>query len=146
MPLSDRRGRVAALLQDFGDGELSCGQAAQGIREQHPGLLVRHSGPDRQPAGEEARPTRRAHARRDIEIGPPLPLGGHAVQVRRSDRRVAVDPEIAVAEIVGKDDHDVRRRRSGRRRREAQQREDGCISHGCVAWYRSRRHLLGVRS
>ena len=39
----------------------------------------------------------------------PDSLGGHAVEVRGADRRVAVAAEVAVAEIVGKDDDDVRR-------------------------------------
>ncbi len=42
-----------------------------------------------------------------IELREAQTFGGHAIETRRSEMRLAVDTEIAVTEVVGKDDDDV---------------------------------------
>ena len=107
-------GRVAPRLQQLGDRDLVERQALRGVVAKHlrraaAGDAV-HAAADRQAAGEQRRPARRAH-RLDVEAGPLLPLGGHRVEPRRADVRAAERAEVAVAQVVGEDDDDVRRGR-----------------------------------
>ena len=51
-----------------------------------------------------------------VILGELQPLGGHPVEVRRADRRMPVAAQVAVAQVVGQQDDQVRRadvRRSG---------------------------------
>src|SRR5690348_15843456 len=71
--------------------------------------------------------------------------GGHPDQVRGLEPGMAMAAEVAVAEVVGQDDHDVRpRRRVGRAGRPRQGRDGGgeqrrqaCGCHGppSRSWY-----------
>src|SRR4051794_34928240 len=62
--------------------------------------------------GERADAGRTALRRRAEGPGYPEPRPGKPVDVGRSDPGVAVDPEVAPAEIVGDEDHHVRLRPS----------------------------------
>ena len=113
VPLADHAGRVAARLQQLGERDLVERQAlgravAQHLRRRAAGDAV-HAAADRQPAGQQRRPARRAH-RLDVEAGPLLPRRRHRVEARRAVVRAAEGAEIAVAQVVGEDDDDVRRR------------------------------------
>ena len=110
VPLADAGGGVALGLESLGQRDLVGRQPAGGVGEQHAARCRWHMpAADRQPAGEQRRPARRADLGRRVELREPHALGGHAVEVRRADGRVAVAAEVAVAEVVGEDDDDVGR-------------------------------------
>ena len=117
VPLADHAGGVAARLEQLGDRDL-VGRQALGARcraapsAPRPPATPYMPAADRQAAGQERRPARRAH-RLHVEAGPLLPRRRHGVEPRRADVRAAEGAEIAVAEVVGEDDDDVRRRGRG---------------------------------
>ena len=123
MPLADDRRRVSAGLQHFGDGDLVRRQTLRGIVAEHFRCRTRchavRAASNGQASGQKRRAARRAH-RLHVEVRPLLTVGGHAIEARRSDVRAAERSKIAVPEIVGEDDHDVRRR--GRLRRQRHRR------------------------
>ena len=110
MPLADHPRGVALRLQQLGDRDLVGRQTSGGIGAKHPrsigAVTAVHAVAHRQPAGEERRPARRTH-RLDVERRPFLALGRHPVEPRRLDHRRAEGAEVAVAEVVGKNDDDV---------------------------------------
>ena len=132
-PLADDRRAVARRMEHLGDrGVLRAqGHVAMAPDPGVPGVLPGHQrgarrGADRAPG---------------IVLGEPDALPGQAVELRRLEPRLAVGAEIAVAEIVGLDQQDVRLPRGGRILRlspagEGQgerknQRNDGSgLSHG----------------
>jgi hypothetical protein len=63
----------------------------------------------RRPVNSDAR--RSAERTTAVEVGEARPLAGHLVKPRRLELRVAITAEVAVAEIVGINDDDVRVRR-----------------------------------
>ena len=114
VPLAHHEGGVAGSAVRLGRGG-DVGRELHRVAGE-PGIAVRdvaHAGPMRVHAGQQRRPRRRAHRRR-VVVGEPQPALGEGIQVRRGDLG-AVAAEVAVAEVVGEDDHDVRR--TGRRRR-----------------------------
>ena len=111
MPLAKNTGRVATLLQNFRERHFLMRQAVRGIGEEHPGATecAVHPTPYWKAPGEKRRSARGAHRRADVELSPPLSFRRHAIEAGRSYRGMPVGSEIAVAEIVGKDDDDVGR-------------------------------------
>ena len=113
MPLAHDRGRVPARLQHFRNRDLFGRQALCGVVAKHfrrrAGRHAVRAAANRQPSGQERGPARRAH-RLDVEVRPLLSLGRHAIEARRADVRAAERSEIAVPQVVGEDDDDVRRR------------------------------------
>src|SRR5262245_16800749 len=119
MPLADDAGAVPTRLQQLGDRDLIRRETLRRVVAKYfrcgAARLAVHPAPDREAAGEQRRSTRRADWL-NVEVGPLLALGGHRVETRRPDVRTAERSEVAVAEIVGEDDDDVRRWRCGRLR------------------------------
>ena len=62
---------------------------------------------DRQPTGQESRPAGGADGCR-VKLGEFDPLGGHPIEVRRADGRVTVAAQVAVTQVVGEQNHEVR--------------------------------------
>ena len=108
VPLADHARGVAGRLEQFGDGDFRCWQPSCGIREKHSSFGRHHAIADRQPSREQGGAARCADAGTDVEAGPSLALLCHAVEVWRADGGVAVATQIAVAEIVTENHHDVR--------------------------------------
>ena len=117
MPLPHHAGAVAAAPQNFSQRRLGGGDAVAGVGPQR----ACDADPVGITAGEERRPRRRADRLGDVEVGEPHPFAGEPIEVRRGGGLSAVAGWITVAEVVGKDDDDVRRtmwrRGSGRRDR-----------------------------
>ena len=79
-------------------------------------------------AGQQRIPRRRAGRRRRVGVGEVQPLPRQPVDVRRQPRSRAVAAHVAEAEVVGVDEHDVRRCGRGfvsREREEAQDQGGG---------------------
>ncbi len=82
----------------------------------------------------------RAHRRIGVRLGKAQTAGGEAIDIRRLVLAPSVAGEIGVAEVIGEDEHDVRRRggglggkrqRSGRGgRQKLPAREVSCSGHG----------------
>lgn len=108
MPLADAAGGVAPGLEGLGRGDFTRGQMAHGPIAQHAELVVAHPAANRVAPGEQRGSAGRADFGGGVKLGEAHPLGSHAVEVRRADVRVAVATEVPVAEVVGKDDDDVR--------------------------------------
>ena len=70
--------------------------------------ILHHAAAKRIAARHQRRPRRGAERRRAVELRQPRPFGRHAVEVRRFELRMAVAAEVAVAEVVGQDEDDVR--------------------------------------
>ena len=124
VPLADDPRRVARPLQHRGQGLAPRLDDEGGIARQDarplpsPGIFPREQGVSR----------RRAGRRRGVRVGEPQALPRQPVDVRRADPRRPVAADVAVAQVVGIDEDDIRRiggsrRTSGQGRRE---REDGC--------------------
>ena len=121
VPFADARRRIAAPAQQFRTGNLGGGEAVVFGGKQH----VRQSGACGQPAREQSRARRAAKRRCRIRIREAQALARHLVEARGGDRGRAVAPEIAVAEVVGEDNDDVRIRRAHRARWRFGGAEDG---------------------
>ncbi len=57
----------------------------------------------------------RTHRAAGVELSEPHAAGGQAIDVRRFDLLLAIAAQIAVAEIIGQEEHDVRMRRGAGR-------------------------------
>ncbi|OHB72155.1 MAG: hypothetical protein A2V70_20800 [Planctomycetes bacterium RBG_13_63_9] len=106
-PFADDARGVAGLLEQLGHGHV--------LRPQrHPGVAA-----DQRVTGVQPRHQAASRGRTDraagIAVRKPHTLLGHAIEVRRPDHLLAVAAEVAIAEIVGQDEDDVRRigRRGG---------------------------------
>ena len=106
MPLADAGGRIALLLEGLRDGDLA-GRQAVVVHAIVRGRIAHNAMPEWIAAGENRRSRRRAIGHRHVEVGEARSLRRHAVQMRGLERRVAVGGEVAVTEIVGKDEHEV---------------------------------------
>ena len=110
VPLADDAGGVASGLQRFGEGDLRGGQATGGDSAQNAVLVMGHAGADGVATRHERGATRGTDFGGGIELREAQAFGGHAIQVRRLDGRMAVATEVTVTEVVGQDDDDVRLR------------------------------------
>ena len=91
VPFPDAGGGVAFGFESARDGDFFGRQAAGGIAKDHPALFAAgHPGPDRQSAGQQRGAAGRANAGSDVEIGETQSFGGHSVEVRGPDGRMAV--------------------------------------------------------
>lgn len=59
-------------------------------------------------AGEQHAARRRAHRRPGITLSEPHSLGGHRIQPRRLQFLLSKAPQVAVAQIISQDQHDIR--------------------------------------
>ena len=107
VPLADHAGRIARVVQQRRDGRFGLRQPFGTVREVHAPLAGQPVA-DRQPAGQQRRPRRRADRGGDVAAGELRPFGRHAVQLRRADRRMPEAAEVAIAEVVAEDDHERR--------------------------------------
>ena len=122
VPLADDPRRVARPLQHRGQGlaprlDDEGGVAGEDARPlPSPGVFARQQGV----AG------RRAGRRRRVRVGEPQALPRQPVDVRRADPRRPVTPDVAVAQVVGIDEDDVRPLGGGRQARgqDRHERED----------------------
>ena len=115
VPLANMSGGVGAGFERFGERDLGWRQTARGIGKEH-AAVSRHPAPQGITAREERGAARCADFGAGVKIGEPHALGGHAIDIRRADRRAAIAPEITVTLVVGKNNNDVRAGRCGRRR------------------------------
>ncbi len=105
VPLAEDAARVALLAEELGDGFSPAGEAVR--RPGHQG--VEDGDAVRIAAREEGGAGGAADGLGDVKAGEPEALGGHAVDMRGVDVGRSVAPEVAVAQVVGQDDDDVRR-------------------------------------
>ena len=124
-PLADEAGAVAAFVEHFAESpfvRLQRGPGHVAANLQVAGVFAQH----------ERGAGRRANGAAGIEIRETHPFGGEAVEIRRLDLRLAVAAEVAVAEVVGEDEHDARpawRGRVGVRGVVGARRLRGCRQH-----------------
>lgn len=108
VPFPDAGRRIAARLQGAGDGDLALRQPPGRVREEDAPRVAAHPAPDRQAPCQQGGPAGRTDRCAHIEVGPPLALGRHAVDVRCPDARVSVAAEIAIPQVVAEDDDEAR--------------------------------------
>ena len=118
MPLAEHRARVAERLEELGERDLP-------QRHSGPRLgVAERAGAHAVASGEQCRARRRAE-RLDVEVGEPHALLRERVDARRRHAAVAaVDADLAVPEVVGIHDDDVRRRGAAGWRRRALRGDD----------------------
>ncbi len=131
VPFADAGGGVALLLEGLRNGDLAGGQAivihaTVRRRVAHNAMTERiaagqaivihatvrrrvahNAMTERIAAGENGRPRWCAIWHRHVEVSKVRPLRRHAVQVRSLERRMPIGGEVAVTEIVSKDEHEV---------------------------------------
>src|SRR5262245_6739531 len=111
MPLPDARGGVAFCLERAGNGDFLGWETACGIPIEHAPLFApRHAGAYGQPAGQQRGPTGGANTSGHVEIGETHSFRRHAVEVWGADGGMTVAAKVAVAQVVGEDDDDIRER------------------------------------
>ena len=79
-------------------------QALYFLGDEHP----RDAGSERMTPGQDRGPCRGAGRRRRVKLRQADPLGCHPVQGRGPDLGIAVAAKVAVSEVVGDDQHEVR--------------------------------------
>ena len=111
MPLAHHARNVTRSLQGIGQRHLVHGKTVVALG---PGL-----GEEFEPetllvaTGQKPCPGRRANWTRDVAVGEQYALVRDALDVRRGDRVAPVEFAVAIAEVVSKNDNDVRRCRVG---------------------------------
>ena len=106
VPLAEARGRIPGLAQHPRESEPPFLDQA---RAADTGEDAPHPGAEGHAAGEQAVARRRADGGRAVRVGEEHPLRGEAIEVRRRDLALGVvAADVAVAEVVGEDDDDVR--------------------------------------
>ena len=104
VPLSNDPGSVPVVLEHPGNGYLRCRQSRSFEAPTcpfHPDALLVAS-------GDEGDPCRRAHRRRRVVVRESDAFTSQAVEVRRRQVSGPVGPQIAIAQIVGQDEDDIR--------------------------------------
>ena len=108
VPLADRRGAVPVRLQQRAQRRAVGLDQRGDPRQKNASLQPR---PPRVPSREEPVARRRADRRRRVRVGEAHALVGEAVDAGRGHRRGRIHrPDVAPAEVVGENDHHVRRR------------------------------------
>ena len=111
VPLSDRGGSVARVPEHLGHRDL--------VGPHRPTA----ANPPRISPGHQ-RTSRRAANGLGVEAGESGPLARHPIQARRAVSRGSIGDEVAVADIVKEDDHEIRARRF--RRAAGRQQQGAC--------------------
>src|SRR5207245_2708757 len=114
VPLADQGGRVAGGLKAGGDRRLGDRQALAGAAEGDDGRVELVAEPLLVSAGEEPGPRRRADRAGDVTALAANAGIREGVEVRRGHLRAAVEADVAIAEVVGEEDDDVRAVGGGR--------------------------------
>ncbi len=104
VPLAHVAGRVSRLPQKRGDGDLFPPYVHW---REHGDPVVNADAVGRAP-GHQAGSGRRAVGGRRIAVGETHAFGGQTIQVGRLDPRMAVAGQVAVAQVVGQGDDEVR--------------------------------------
>ena len=107
MPLADHAGPVAQRLHPVGQGRLIQAHAGAHVpagRIELPTVTLLVA------AGHQPGPRRTAHRMADVARREANAARRQRVDVRGRDHLAAVDADVGVAEVVGQDQHDVRRR------------------------------------
>ncbi len=118
VPFADDLGCVPRVLQDRRNGVLRRGKATCAAGKQDvESVEVVEPDPGRVRAGEQRTPRRRADRRPHVEREQSSALGRELIDSRRVVHLRAVAAEVAVAEIVAVDEHDVGPAGHGRRLR-----------------------------
>ena len=112
VPLARQVGLVAPALEQRRERDLAWPEL-DGRAFRDPAL---DAGPEGRAAGEHGRPRRRAERRGRVVGREAHPFAREAIEGGRLEGVVAVAAEIAVAEVVGDDEQDVRRPRPRRLR------------------------------
>ena len=123
MPLSDAPCGIALRLEGFGQCDFIGWNSTGGVWKEHSAAVAAHAVSDGQPAGQQCRSAGSTDWSGGVELREPHSFGSHAVQMRSSDGRVPETSQITIAQIVGKDEHDVRWRIFGRPNRAGLTRE-----------------------
>ena len=105
-PLPGRGGRVAARLEELGDRDRGVGDRDLSLGLHR--LVVAHPGVAVVLPGHEGAARRRADGAPAIEVGKEHPFGGHLVDAGRADFLLAVGAKLAVPQVVGQNENDVR--------------------------------------
>ena len=107
-PLADQARRVTGAAENLGDRQIFGPEVVLAVAANVgvAGVQARH----------EYRARGGADGRTRVELREAHPFPRHAVEVRRPDPSLAVAPEVAVAEVVGEDENDVRALEAGRTR------------------------------
>ena len=132
MPFSDDVRRVARAAQHVGERLLGGIEADALPGEEH---AASFEGVEADPAGMAAREHRAARRRTDrralVEMREPTSLRGEAIEIRRRDLLLAVDSDLAPAEVVGEDEDDVQFVGGGQGAGQAKtEGGEGCKFHG----------------
>jgi hypothetical protein len=130
MPLAVNGGGVAFCLQHLRD---------IGLALVNPVLARRPEGAEdadaiRIAAGQQRRPRRRADGLRHVEVREPYPLRCNAIDVGGANHFVAEAADIAVAQVVGEHDDDIRRPIGGERDDWSTQSKKCDSRHGAIQW------------
>ena len=114
VPFADKAGGIAVLFQERGDGRAG-GFDQERIERVGDAAVVQRRAPT-VAARDERVARRRADRRRRVGVGETSSFAREAVEVRRLNELSvgAIRSETAVAIVVGEDDDDVGRGRSGR--------------------------------
>lgn len=113
MPFANARGAVALLFEDSGDRKAT--RLQQGRRETIEDTAFQAGAPGIA-TSQESITRRRAHGRGGVCVSKDPARSGQPVQVRGPDLRGGVEAgDVSVAEVVRKDDDDVRGRRCSNR-------------------------------
>ncbi len=133
VPLANHARGVALSLERLSNGDFRGGQAACRDTAEDPKLVMGHPAADRVATREDGGATGRADFGGNVELGEAGALGGHPVEVRRTNRRVAVTAEISIPEVIGEDNHNIGLsggRPCRKKRAEQGQASKGEDSHG----------------
>lgn len=123
VPFAEVGGGVAGIPQPLGECVVVGTQSRERVRDEHSCIPRRETFDElhlldvacrrgdaracRVLSGHDARPRRRAERAGGEGVGEPDPAGGEAVDVRRLVERAAKTAEIANAEVIREDQHDV---------------------------------------
>src|SRR4029079_19548563 len=121
-PLADDRGAIARIVQRH--------RAREVLFAKRNLTVAANPRVSRMEAGHQRRPRRRAHGAARVVLGEADPFARESIDPGRLDLRLPVRAQIAVAEIVGLDDEDVRLRRRRLRARQHGGERCGRTDHG----------------
>src|SRR5439155_3306303 len=101
-------------LESAGDGDFFGLQATGRSPVKHAAFFAAgHAGADGQSTGEQGSAAGGADTGGDIKIGELHAFTGHSIEVGSANAGMTVTTQIAIAEVVGQDNDDVRRAGGG---------------------------------
>ena len=125
VPFADDRGFVAGGFGDVGDRKCVRRDDEVAVGRGHAGAFA----PEGIATGEKRVACRRAGGSGAVTAREPQSFSGEAVDVRRLERGSTIGGDVAVPEVIGHDDNDIRFL-SGEKRRESGEENDNDGAHG----------------